>query len=254
MGVHRPDIRQLCARHASRQCSIFKSAPPRYSFRTPPADRKISLTMPAVEFSIGRTAKSRSPLRWRPWHPGTYPHGCCRYAPRNSAPWPPGNKRLPRPEIPPAPFRYTARPRQKRAVFRLSFFCQQLILQLSAHGHDLLEQFPDSLSGEVAVRHRPGFGQLLLFPDPVVYFFPGLDLIFRHLSADVHPLLIQPYDLLVDGIDPPPAGSFKSITSLSSCQSLLYRLAARSAQASRYFYYGYHKMYKKKEVMSILIP
>ena len=44
-------------------------------------------------------------------------------------------------------------------------------------------------------------GDLLLFTLLVEYLFPRLYFIFRHLSADIHALLIKIHDLPVNGVD-----------------------------------------------------
>ena len=74
----------------------------------------------------------------------------------------------------------------------------QLILALSADRHDLLEQLPDSVPVERAVAERRKLFHFTVF---VKNFFARLYLIFRHLSRDLHPLLIQRNDLLVNNIN-----------------------------------------------------
>ena len=77
----------------------------------------------------------------------------------------------------------------------------QLILALSADRHDLLKQLPDSVPVERAVAERRKRRKLFHFTVFVKNFFARLYLIFRHLSRDLHPLLIQRNDLLVNDIN-----------------------------------------------------
>ena len=79
--------------------------------------------------------------------------------------------------------------------------CQQLVLELSAHGHDLFKQFLHAVAVEIIMGQRLDSGDLLLLSLFVKYFFAGLYFIFRHLSADIHALLIEIHDLPVNGVD-----------------------------------------------------
>ena len=73
----------------------------------------------------------------------------------------------------------------------------QLILALSADRHDLLKQLPD----ERAVAERRKRCKLFHFTVFVKNFFARLYLIFRHLARNLHPLLIQRNNLLVNDIN-----------------------------------------------------
>lgn len=86
-------------------------------------------------------------------------------------------------------------------VFIYAVLRHQLILALSADRHDLLEQLPDSVPVERAVAERRKRRKLFHFTVFVKNFFARLYLIFRHLSRDLHPLLIQRNDLLVNDIN-----------------------------------------------------
>ena len=79
--------------------------------------------------------------------------------------------------------------------------CQQLVLELSAHGHDLFKQFLHAVAVEIIMGQCLDSGDLLLLSLFVKYFFAGLYFIFRHLSADIHALLIEIHDLPVNGVD-----------------------------------------------------
>ena len=54
---------------------------------------------------------------------------------------------------------------------------------------------------EIVVGQCLDTGDLLLLTLLVEYFFPRLYFILRHLSADIHALLIEIYDLSVNGVD-----------------------------------------------------
>ena len=54
---------------------------------------------------------------------------------------------------------------------------------------------------EIVVGQCLDTGDLLLLTLLVEYLFPRLYFIFRHLSADIHALLIEIHDLSVDGVD-----------------------------------------------------
>ncbi len=77
---------------------------------------------------------------------------------------------------------------RKRKVSGYPFLHQKLILQFPAYGHDLPEQFLHAMSVKIVVCKRPQSVQLLQLPSPVQHLFSIGNLIFRHLSADVHPL------------------------------------------------------------------
>ena len=77
----------------------------------------------------------------------------------------------------------------------------QLILALSADRHDLLKQLPDSVPVERAVAERRKRCKLFHFTVFVKNFFARLYLIFRHLARNLHPLLIQRNNLLVNDIN-----------------------------------------------------
>ena len=78
---------------------------------------------------------------------------------------------------------------------------EKLVLQLPAHGHDLLEKLLDAVAVEIIIRqlcHRPDF---FLLPGAVKHFFSCTDFIFCHLGADLHPFLEKAHDLLIDGVN-----------------------------------------------------
>ena len=75
--------------------------------------------------------------------------------------------------------------------------CQALILQLPAHGHDLLKQLLHSSGVELAVGKSPHLRQLLQLPLPVQNISARGDLVLRHLPADVHAPLVQLHDFAV---------------------------------------------------------
>lgn len=78
---------------------------------------------------------------------------------------------------------------------------QQLILKLPTHGHDLLKQLLDPMAVKI-IGGKPGQStDLGLFPLLIQHLFPGTDLIFRHLPADIHSPLVQIHDLTVNFIN-----------------------------------------------------
>ena len=89
----------------------------------------------------------------------------------------------------------------KRQPAKASRLCQKPVLQLPAHGHDLFKKLLDALSVKLVVGQRPDLLKLLRLALSVKNLFSGTDLVFRHLSADIHPFLVQFHDLRVYGID-----------------------------------------------------
>lgn len=63
---------------------------------------------------------------------------------------------------------------------------QQLVLQLSAHGHDLLKQFLHPMPVKIVVGKPAQHFQLLKLSVPVQDLLPVGNLVLRHLSADLH--------------------------------------------------------------------
>ena len=74
---------------------------------------------------------------------------------------------------------------------------QPIVLQLTAHGHDLFKQFLYPMGIKLIMRQTADFTQFLFLPRLVQHFLPCLDLIIRHLRTDLHPLFVQLYDLFI---------------------------------------------------------
>ena len=82
-----------------------------------------------------------------------------------------------------------------------SFLCQQLILKLPAHSHNLLKQFLDSMTVEAVIGKISQSFQLLQLSRPVQHFLSISNLIFCHLTADTHSFLKKLHDLPVDPVN-----------------------------------------------------
>ena len=89
----------------------------------------------------------------------------------------------------------------ERKFTKASFFCQHLILQLSAHGHDLLKQFFHTVAVKLVMCLGFHLSDLFFLTRSVKYLFSGFDLILCHLLADIHSFFIQIHDLSVDLIN-----------------------------------------------------
>ena len=74
---------------------------------------------------------------------------------------------------------------------------QLLILKLPAHGHQLLVQFLYPFFIKICGDLCRHIRQLLPLPLPVEDLGAGAHLVFSHRLAELHPLFIKPYDLIV---------------------------------------------------------
>ncbi len=77
---------------------------------------------------------------------------------------------------------------------------QLTVLQLTAHGHDLLKKLLYPVRIAFIVHKRPHFAQLLFFSGLVQHISARLYLIIRHLGAVFHALLVELHDLPVDAV------------------------------------------------------
>ena len=91
--------------------------------------------------------------------------------------------------------------RNKFLLLHYPMFRQKLILLLPAHCHNLLKQFSDSMPGEITFCLFLKRGQLGLLSLLVKYRLSGIDLIFCHFGGQLHPLLIQFNDLIINPVD-----------------------------------------------------
>ncbi len=90
----------------------------------------------------------------------------------------------------------------KRKSPAASVLRQNLVLKLSAHSHNLFEQFADSLSVKSIVSHIPHSVQLLCLPCPVINFFACRKLCRRNLRTDFHARLVKLHNLSVNPVQP----------------------------------------------------
>ena len=88
--------------------------------------------------------------------------------------------------------------RNKRKLAVSALLRQPVILQLAAHGHDLFKQLLHTAGIELTVCKRAHLAQLFLLSGLIQYLLPRLYLIVRDLRADLHTLLIELHDPLVD--------------------------------------------------------
>ena len=91
--------------------------------------------------------------------------------------------------------------RNERQTARGSVLRQQLVLQLPAHGHDLLKQFLHAVAVKIIVCHRFQRCEFCLLPLFVKHFFSNRNFILCNVCTDLHPLLKQFYDLFIYCVD-----------------------------------------------------
>ena len=77
---------------------------------------------------------------------------------------------------------------------------QHLVLELSAHRHDLFKQLRHTLTVKIIMGQGAYPRQLFFLSGFVKYFFSIFDLIFCHLTADFHALLVQLHQLAVNPV------------------------------------------------------
>ena len=82
-----------------------------------------------------------------------------------------------------------------------SMLRQQFILFLTAHRHDLLKKFTDSVSGKITFRSFLQRCQLGFLSLLVKNLLPGIYFVFSHIRGQFHPFLIEFYDLFVNFIN-----------------------------------------------------
>ena len=88
----------------------------------------------------------------------------------------------------------------KRQAACHTVFLQQLILQFTAHRHDLLKQFFNPVTVEVVVCHIFCLFNDFFFTFLIKHLFAGADLVLCHFSADLHTLLKKLRHLTVNGV------------------------------------------------------
>ena len=101
----------------------------------------------------------------------------------------------------PCPVHIQLRHGDKGKPADVSLFRQDLVLQLPADGHELLEQLSRAGAVEIVMGHGLHRRDLLLFPHRVKHPFSRLDLVSCHLSGYFHPFLKQTDDLLIHSVD-----------------------------------------------------
>ena len=89
----------------------------------------------------------------------------------------------------------------KRQFQALSVFRQDLILQLTAHRHELFKHIPYTVTIEIAGSHLLHCLQFLLLTLPVQDFLMILDLVLGHGTTNLLSLFEQCYQLTIHLID-----------------------------------------------------
>ena len=86
----------------------------------------------------------------------------------------------------------------KGKLVQSPLLCDELVLELTAHGHNLLKKLPHPMAVKGVVRQGLHLSDLFLLPGLVKNLLSRLDLVFCHILTDRHPLFIQLHDILVD--------------------------------------------------------
>ena len=80
-------------------------------------------------------------------------------------------------------------------------FRKETVLELTAHGHDLLKKLLYPMSIKIVMGKGLDGTDLFLFPCLVKHLLTGLNLILCHLPGYLHTLFIQLYDTGVNLIN-----------------------------------------------------